>query len=135
MATAIMNEVVAYLTEVELALVSSPIVTEYHIVRSWANTDDGYIRVRATLTNGDFLEGAEYFALHGDQVVTVDYRYQWMDGDQKVLRWRWDSTPDHPDLESFPYHVHVSGEEIVVPGHSMSLIDLLGIIEGEISQL
>jgi hypothetical protein len=44
-----MSDVADYLAEVELALVSSPTVATYQVIRSWANTDDGYIRVRATL--------------------------------------------------------------------------------------
>ncbi len=130
-----MSDISAYLTEVELALLSSPVVTEYRVVRSWANTDDGYIRIRVTLTNSDFLEAAEYFVLQGGQIVTVDYRYQWMTGDRKVLRRRWDSTPDHPDLENFPYHIHMGNEEAVIPGHPLSLLDLLKTLESEISQL
>lgn len=129
-----MSDILAYLTEVELALVSSPVIAEYQVVRSWANTDDGYIRIRATLTNGDFLEAAEYFVLDGDQIVTIDYRYQWMDGEKKVLRRRWDSTPDHPELENFPHHVHIGDEATVIPGHPMSLVDLLRVLESEVSQ-
>jgi hypothetical protein len=58
-----MSNIATYIAEVELALVSTAVVVEYQIIRSWANTDDGYLRIRATLTNGDFLEAAEYFAL------------------------------------------------------------------------
>lgn len=129
-----MSDVAAYLSDVELALVSSPIVARYDVVRSWANSDDGYIRVRATLTNGDFLEAAEYFALHDDQIVTIDYRHQWMDGGKQVLRRRWDNTPHRPELESFPHHVHIGSEDAVEPGYSMSLIELLSVLENELSQ-
>ena len=78
-----MSDISTYLADIELALVSSAIIAEYHIVRSWANTDDGYIRLRVTLTNRDFLEAAEYFTLQGDQIFTVDYHFQWMDTDRK----------------------------------------------------
>ena len=40
-----MRDSATYLAEIEMALVASPIVAEYRLVRSWANTDDGYIRV------------------------------------------------------------------------------------------
>lgn len=126
-----MSDIATYLSEVELALVSSLIIAEYCIVRSWANTDDGYIRVRATLTNGDFLEAAEYFALDQGQITIIDYRYQWMDGDKELLRRRWDSTPDHPELEGFPYHVHTGGEGSVASSRSTSLVALLNTLEEE----
>lgn len=97
-----MTDPVDYLGDIELALVSSPAVVEYHVLRSWTNTDDGYLRIRATLVNGDFLETAEYFVLDEEKIKTVDYRYQWMDAKKNTLRRRWDSTPDHPDLQNFP---------------------------------
>ena len=129
-----MNDITSYLAEIELALVSSPIIAEYAVIRSWANTDDGYIRIRATLTNGDFLEAAEYFALREDQVVTIDYRHHWADRDKQILRRRWDSTPDHPDLKNFPHHVHIGSEENVISGHAQGLVNLLKIIEIELAQ-
>ena len=66
------GDIAAYLAQVELALVSSPIVAKYDIVRSWANTDDGYMRIRITLINSDFVEAAEYFVLQEGRIVTVD---------------------------------------------------------------
>ena len=130
-----MPDISSYVANIELALVSSAIIAEYHIVRSWANTDDGYIRLRATLTNQDFLEAAEYFTLQEDRIVTVDYHFQWMDSERKTLRRRWDSTPHFPKLENFPHHIHTGADETVMPGSSISLIDLLQILEDKIAQL
>lgn len=81
-----------------------------------AHDDDGYMRIRATLSNGDFLEAAEYIVYDQGQLVTADYRYQWMDGAKKILRRRWDSTPDWPHLPDSPHHVHVGDEATVEPG-------------------
>ncbi len=128
-----MTDIATYLIEVETALVSSPIIAEYQIVRSWFNTDDGYIRFRSTLNNGDFLEAASYFVLDKDQIVTVDYRYQWMDSHKQTLRRRWDSTPDHPELENFPYHIHIGNEVTVISGDPMSLLELLNVLENELT--
>lgn len=122
----------SYLTEAELALVSSPIIAEYQISRSWANTDDGYIRVRVTLTNGDFLEASEYFVLQGGRIETADYHYQWMDTTKQTLRRRWDSTPHYPELQNYPNHIHLD-EITVVPGKPMSLFSILRVLENELS--
>ena len=122
-----------YLAEIQLALVSSPVIADYQIVRSWVNVDDGYIRIRATLTNGDFVEAAEYFELDGSIVRTVDYRHQWMDSQKLTLIRRWDNSPDHPELSGFPHHVHVASEAIVFPGEFVSLLSLLNILEDELT--
>jgi len=127
-----MDDPATYLAEIEMALVASPIVAEYRLVRSWVNTDDGYIRVRATLSNGDFLEAAEYFIIQEGQIAVVDYRHQWMDATKTVLRRRWDTTPDHPELDGFPYHCHIGDEGRVVPSESVGLIQVLALIEAEI---
>jgi hypothetical protein len=128
-----MTDLSAYLTEIELALIRSPIIAAYQVIRSEVNTDDGYIRVRATLSNGDFLEAAEYFILVHDAILTDDYRYHWMDASKTVLRKRWDCTPDHPELPNFPHHVHIGDEQTVVPGQVLSLIDLLDILERDLA--
>ncbi|MFH1636627.1 MAG: DUF6516 family protein [Chloroflexota bacterium] len=123
---------VSYLIEAELALVSSSIVAEYQISRSWANTDDGYIRARVTLTNGDFLEASEYFVLQGGRIGTADYHHQWMDSNKQTLRRRWDSTPHYPKLQDFPHHIHL-GATAVVPGRPISLVSILKVLESELS--
>ncbi|MCS7221702.1 MAG: DUF6516 family protein [Anaerolineae bacterium] len=128
-----MSDIESYLTTIELALVSSPIIAEYSVIRSWANTDDGYIRIRAMLTNGDFLEAAEYFTTQAGEIITVDYRHQWMDGNRELLKRRWDSTPHHPELENFPHHIHVGSEESVAPGNPVSFLELLRILESELA--
>lgn len=122
----------SYLTEAELALVSSPIVVECQISRSWANTDDGYIRARVTLTNGDFLEASEYFVIQGGRIETADYHHQWMDSSKQTLRRRWDSTPHYPELQNFPHHIHLD-ETTVVPGQPMSLVSVLKVLESELA--
>ena len=127
-----MRDPVTYLAEVEMALVASPVVADYRLVRSWANTDDGYIRIRATLSNGDFLEAAEYFIVQEEQIATVDYRHQWMDATRTMLRRRWDNTPHHPELDGFPHHCHIGDESYVVPSEPVSLIQVLALIEAEI---
>ena len=123
----------AYLAEIELALIASQIVTEYNVVRSWSNTDDGFIRVRAVLANGDFLETTEYFAIEQGNVATIDYRHQWMDASREIFRARWDCTPHHPEIDGFPDHVHLDNEERVVPGQKLGLIDLLQLLEQEMT--
>ena len=51
-----MNDPVAYLEAIKLRLIASPIVAEYRIVKERATRTDGYLRVRAILVSGDFLE-------------------------------------------------------------------------------
>ena len=124
-----MPQIEAHLQQIGLALVSSPVVAAYEIVRQWANSDDGYIRVRMTLAKHDFLEAAVYVVLVNGEIVTEDYRYQWLSADKKTLRRRWDNTPHHPDTPSFPHHIHDGSEENIVEGEPLSLLTLLHLLE------
>lgn len=122
-----------YLAQIELALVQSAVIVQFTIVRSWVNIDDGYIRLRATLSNGDFLESAEYFIVQEGIVTTVDYRHQRMNADQTRLNRRWDSTPHHPEVSTSPYHIHVGAENNDVrPSQPMSIVSLLAVLQAEL---
>ena len=123
-----MNDIAAYLEAIKLKLITSRVVANYQIVKERTTATDGYLRIRATLHNGDFLEAAEYFERTPEGVRTVDYRYQWMDSTRRELRCRWDSTPDHPELPNFPYHVHQGSEKNVMPGEALSICQVLDLI-------
>jgi len=122
-----------YLAALHLALVESPIIVRYRIVRQRVTSQRGHLRVRIDLSNGDFLEAAEFFGLTPDGIQVLDYRHQWMNGERTVLRKRWDSTPHYPDLENAPHHVHDGSEDVTRPGEPMSILAALAQVEREIS--
>jgi hypothetical protein len=119
------NDPAAYLETIKLGLITCPIVADYRILKERATRTDGYLRLRATLINGDFLELVEAFERSASEIVVVDYRHQWMDAAQSRLRRRWDGAPHHPDLPQAPHHCHVESEDNVVPGGPMSILAVL----------
>jgi hypothetical protein len=121
-----------YLASIHLALMESSIVLEYAIVRQRLTSQSGHLRVRVRLTNGDFLEAAEFFRSNEEGIIVVDYRHQWMDAGQTILRKRWDSTPHHPEIENSPHHIHIGSEENVLPGQPISIQAVLETIANEI---
>ena len=128
-----MNEIATYLDTIKLKLVTSRVVIEYQIVKERTTATDGYLRVRAALINGDFLEMAECFERGAERIKTVDYRQQWMDPTKTQLRRRWDNTPHHPELPNFPHHVHLESEGNVVAGQPMSICQVLDVLEELVS--
>lgn len=127
-----MNDIAAYLEAIKLKLVTSRVIADYQIVKERTTATDGYLRIRANLHNGDFLEAAEYFERVPEGVRTVDYRHQWMDSTKKELRCRWDSTPDHPELPNFPHHVHRGSEESAIASQALSICQVLDLIANAI---
>ena len=123
----------AYLETIKLKLASSPVVSSVEIVQERSLPGQGFFRARLTLQNADFVEVTEYFVVERGRVRTVEYRYQWMDATQKMLRKRWDNAEHHRGTPSFPHHVHVGKEDRVEPGHSLGIIELIDVIEREVA--
>lgn len=121
-----------YLESIKSSLLSSNAIAAFMIIEELDLGDRGYFRARVMLSNDDFLEVAEYFKIRENVVTTTRYRYQWMDSDRANLRKRWDNVPHFPNLPNFPHHIHVESEENVISGNSLSILELLDILEQEI---
>ena len=128
-----MMELEQYIIAIKKKLSASPIINEIEIVDEKVLLNRGYFRVRLTLINTDFLEVAEAFTIENNQLLTLDYRYQWMDSSKQVLRKRWDSVKHFPDLPNFPHHVHIGSEINVKPGQSRNILQFIDFMESELS--
>lgn len=122
-----------YLAEIKAKMVASVAVAAITVAEERILPDRGYFRARLMLSNGDFLEVAEYFVVDEERCVTNCYRYQWMDGSQHVLRKRWDNVEHFPGLPNFPHHVHVGEESQIESSQSLSLVELIDVVERELS--
>ena len=109
-----------YVLQLKTKLAISSIVASFNVVEEKVWLDRGYVRIRITLSNGDFLEAAEYFVLQNNDLTTRRYRYQWMDRERKKLRKRWDNVEHFPDLSSFPDHIHIEEDGNVEPGENLN---------------
>ncbi len=72
-------ELEQYIVAIKSKLSARLIISEIEIVDENILLNRGYFRVRLTLINTDFLELAEAFTIENDRLLTLDYRYQWMD--------------------------------------------------------
>lgn len=114
-----------YIAEIKTALNHSPIISSWTLLNEMTLLDRGHIRVRLTLSNGDFVEASEFFTITSVGIQQQRYRYQWMDSTKTQLRRRWDNAPHFPDIETFPHHVHVEREENVLSSKMLGILDLL----------
>ena len=121
-----------YMTAVKAKLAGSSIIASIEIVDERILLNRGYFRARLTLANTDFLEIAESFTIQNDQLITLNYRYQWMDASKQALKKRWDSVKHFPDLPNFPHHIHINLESNVEPGLSRNIIEFIDFIESEL---
>lgn len=112
---------IEYVESVKERLSTDSIVTRFEITREFSNLDEGFIRARVNLINGDWLDFSELVRL-SDTLELINYRYQWLDKDKNPIR-RWDNTPHFPQLENAPHHVHI-GEQ-VFPGSPVNIFSAL----------
>jgi hypothetical protein len=64
-----------YIASVKERLSTDAIVLSFDVIREFANLYEGFIRVRANLTNGDILDLSE-FVKQEDELEAVSYRFQ-----------------------------------------------------------
>lgn len=117
-----------YLEETLLLLTVSATVESFRIVTRKETESDGYIRVRAILIDGHLFEASIYCQATEDSVQVIDYRFHWQHKDGKLIK-RWDTARHHPELKSFPMHVHVGDEEHVKESAPVDIKDILQILE------
>ncbi|MBD2184370.1 hypothetical protein H6S82_09815 [Planktothrix sp. FACHB-1355] len=122
-----------YITAVKTKLARSLVIDSVVIVDERTLLNRGYFRARLTLINGDFLEIAESFTILEGRCLTLGYRYQWMDATKRLLRKRWDNVEHFPELPNFPHHVHIGEESNVYPSQSRNILELIDLMEAEIS--
>ncbi len=86
-------------------------------------------RIRITLSDGGLLEMMER-VLESDMgyCKTTTYSFHWQDRNGSLVR-RWDNAPHHPELDSFPYHIHVEREANVVSGECLNALGVIAEVD------
>lgn len=122
-----------YLEENILLLTASPIVEHFQIVKRRETESDGYLRVRAILICEGLLEISIYYQMAENAVSLVGYRFHWQDREGKIIK-RWDNARHHPELTTFPFHIHVGSDSNVNDSANIDLSEVLQVVESEIGQ-
>ncbi len=121
----------AHLDEVEQAFLLSPVVRSLQVREREERLYEGFIRLRAVLSNGDLLEAFEFVVATPDTLQTLTYRIHWQRRDGQLQR-RWDNAPHHKEVPTFPHHVHVGLADHVAASEPMTILKVLALVEGEI---
>ncbi len=113
-----------YFESVKANLLTNPLVESFQIVRERIAANDGHIRVRMTLINGNLTEFSEYVQLQAGEIQVITYSYHCTDTFGKLIV-RWDNTPHFPDLDNFPHHKHIGCPEAVESAYPMNIFKVL----------
>ena len=113
-----------------LHLTLSPTIESFTILKKRDTEGDGFLRARAVITDGSLFEISMYWQLTEDDVELVAYRFHWQNEKTQLIK-RWDNAKHHPEIKTFPFHVHVGKEETVKKSDAMDLLDVLKVLEAE----
>ena len=106
-----------YLRQIDELLSASPVVRDVEIIRRTVRDTEWekvlHYRYRVFLIDGGLVEMSERLVEIRGTVVTTKYRHHWQDSEGR-LRQRWDNAPHHPEIDTFPHHLHDGAEEQVV---------------------
>ena len=103
-----------YLAHIRALIVSHPKIVHWTVIREETLGRSGLFRYRLFLEDGSTLEMFERFQVVGERVEVTKYSFHWQDANGR-LRKRWDNAPHHPEISTFPYHVHDGDESRVLP--------------------
>ena len=120
-----------YFESIFQELFVSHAISSFKLLKREVGDEDGYIRVKCILSNGDVLELAEYFHIHKNKVQIDTYSYHWQTAAGKLVK-RWDNVPHHKDVDTFPHHLHLSDGK-VLKSSPMTFKKVLADIEKAIS--
>lgn len=97
------------------------------VVVVYADTGDrvAQYRMRVALVDGSLLQCVERVRQLADGLFAEKYSFHWQRSDGSLIR-RWDNAPHHPEISSFPHHVH-EGDENHVLAHEA--VDVFGVLE------
>ena len=111
-----------------LLLTLSHIVESFTVVKKRETEGDGFFRAKAVITDGSLPEISMYWQLTEDDVRLVAYRFHWQDEKSKLIK-RWDNAKHHPEINTFPFHMHAGEEKKVKESRAMELSDVIRMLE------
>jgi hypothetical protein len=121
------EQVADRLMNVRIALLASPAITDVRVIQEQALGDVGYFRIRGKLANADEVLLMERFRWQNGAIAVEKYSFHWQNPEGKLIR-RWDNAPHHPEISSFPHHLHDADEVNIKPHGPVDVFEILRVI-------
>ncbi len=116
------------MNDLDVLISASPSIVDIDIIRRDIR-DTGLektalFRYRIKLIDESLIEITERILEERGGLTTTKYRYHWQTGSGKLIK-RWDNAPHHPEIDTFPDHLHDGSEENVKSFRKMNALDIL----------
>lgn len=103
------------------SLENSKVVKDYELLEFKTFSSGFYIKIKANIMDDSILFIREY-----SDISERNYSYHWQTKNGNLLV-RWDNSPYHNKIKTFPYHKHISKK--VLPTDEVTIGDILNFIE------
>ncbi len=62
-------------------------VSSFRVLRTEVGDEDGYVRIKCKLSNGDVLEFAQYVIIRNRKIHVETYSFHWQTADGSECEW------------------------------------------------
>jgi hypothetical protein len=119
-----------FVAEIEKTIDSSSIVLFSNIQKYFGPGEEtAYLKGQITIIDSSTLEISIFATVSGEKLTIDKYRLHYMNNAGQMV-FRYDNSPHHPEIASFPYHKHTPGE--IKPSNIPSIKDILNEISAMI---
>jgi len=117
-----------YLKKIDDLIFTADEIIDIEIIRrSIWDTDlekIGIYRYKIFFRDGSLLELTERLVEKKNLITTTKYRFHWQNKEGALLK-RWDNAKHHPEIDTFPNHLHDGSEENVIGHKEITGIDVI----------
>jgi hypothetical protein len=121
------NDASDYLRRIKALILLTPQIEYWESVREETQGDVGLFRCRLSLQDGALIEMFELFRVVEGEASIDKYSFHWQDAAGRLIK-RWDNAPHHPELVTYPDHVHDGKTHDVLSHKPMDVEAVLDVI-------
>ena len=121
-----------YLALIKSLIALCPDVISFSILREDAQGDKGLWRYRLTLKDNSLIEMFEFFEIQSAQIKIIKYSFHWQQDNGQIIK-RWDNAAHHPEIKTYPDHLHDGSENSVFPYTPFGFEEILKIVSEQIN--
>ncbi len=126
-----------YLLELDNLILVADEIPDAEILRRTVWDTDlekiGLYRYKVYFSDGSLLELTERMVEEKGGLTVTKYRFHWQDKEGKLIK-RWDNAAHHPEIDTFPDHLHDGADDNVLPHVKISGLEVLSKIIAVVSK-
>lgn len=126
-------QAIDHFSEIQSLIRSSIFVENVDVEYDVKSRSIGIVHGMLGLIDGSTLQFMELINIKRDKVIHLKYRFHLMNVNDEMV-FRYDNSPHHPEITTYPHHKHVKGEKVPRRSKEVGLRDVLLEIEEMISK-